>query len=475
MEIAPFDPVISEGRLFGRGSCDTKRAWPRCSMRWVTRSRIAASQSDRRQRSRNEERGSVGVRDVLAHLGSRRPQWAIATEPTGLRVVTHHKGIALLRLDARGVVCHSSDPAQGTQHPISALARAVLLVIEALGLRLAARADPVLSPGTIFRSARSVAARRRTSCPMQPGCSAIGVCCREGRRRACRDEVTAALAGRPGSRMSPSRCASSASPPSAPRMITLPCVTAHVHWCQALDPARRRCVRHRRTSACSPTPGSRASSSARAPVHRRIPRVRPGGRGRNCEPAVSQDPSRRPTTAGRSHRVRLHVFASRVGARTEVRSMRVPSIAARAHCSRRETERILRAEQASPARSTACAGAQCVASRRLKEEVDEPSLEGAGRLHAARARERVFRDVVRRLLRRNAQDLVDLCTVDARRSFEGRRDPLLSRLCIGGVAVSRRAGRRPRRRASRVSAGVGDAQHEAIEGFVVWSRKHRSR
>jgi acetylornithine deacetylase len=95
----------------------------------------------------DEECGSAGVRDVLARLGTRRPDWAIATEPTEMRVVTHHKGIAQVRIAARGVACHSSDPSLG-RSAIVAAARAVLSM-DALSRRLAERRDPRLGPPTL--------------------------------------------------------------------------------------------------------------------------------------------------------------------------------------------------------------------------------------------------------------------------------------------------------------------------------------
>ena len=147
MEIDPFDPRVEDGRLFGRGSCDTKagmaallEALGRLLARGALRRNvIVVGEAD-------EELGSLGVRDVLAHLGGGRPDWVLATEPTGLAVVTHHKGIAVLRLEATGVACHSSQPDAG-RSAIVALARAVLAV-ERLREDLALRPDPVLGPGT---------------------------------------------------------------------------------------------------------------------------------------------------------------------------------------------------------------------------------------------------------------------------------------------------------------------------------------
>ncbi len=147
MEIPPFDPRIENGRLYGRGSCDTKagmaalldalaQVLARGSLR---RNVVIVGEAD-------EELTSVGVRDVMAHLGGRRPTWALATEPTELRLVTHHKGIAVARLEATGVAVHSSAPESG-RSAIVALSRAVLAMEELRG-ELASRRDPILGPGT---------------------------------------------------------------------------------------------------------------------------------------------------------------------------------------------------------------------------------------------------------------------------------------------------------------------------------------
>ena len=148
MEIDPFDPALKGERLYGRGSCDTKggmaaavdaleRVLERGTLR---RNVLLVGEAD-------EELSSTGARAVLEHLGARAPDWAIATEPTDLRVVTAHKGIAHARLVARGVAGHASDPARG-RNAIVALARAVGALDELAG-RLARRSDPRLGPPTL--------------------------------------------------------------------------------------------------------------------------------------------------------------------------------------------------------------------------------------------------------------------------------------------------------------------------------------
>lgn len=128
MEIDPFDPFIAGDQLHGRGSCDTKsgmaallEALGRVLERGtLARNVIVVGEAD-------EEHRSVGAFDVLAALGDARPDWALATEPTGLRLIHAHKGVVHARLRARGRACHSSDPSAG-RNAIVLLARAILAV-----------------------------------------------------------------------------------------------------------------------------------------------------------------------------------------------------------------------------------------------------------------------------------------------------------------------------------------------------------
>jgi acetylornithine deacetylase len=148
MTIAPFDPVVRDGRLYGRGACDTKAGMAALiaaienvlARGRLRRNVIVVGEAD-------EEMSSVGVYDVIAHLASTRVDWALATEPTGLRLTTCHKGRMTFRLEARGQACHSSNPDLG-DNAIVPLARAVLALDE-LHTRLAVRTHPQLGSGTL--------------------------------------------------------------------------------------------------------------------------------------------------------------------------------------------------------------------------------------------------------------------------------------------------------------------------------------
>jgi acetylornithine deacetylase len=149
MEIDPFDPRLEAGRLYGRGACDTKGG---LAALVAALERVLKGGGRLRRRvivlgEADEEYASAGVADALAALGPRRPDWVLATEPTGLRLATAHKGIGFARLEAHGLACHASDPTRG-RNALYGIARAAL-ALEKLGAELRGRVDPQLGSATL--------------------------------------------------------------------------------------------------------------------------------------------------------------------------------------------------------------------------------------------------------------------------------------------------------------------------------------
>lgn len=112
MTIPPFTPTITEGKLYGRGSCDIKGGM--ASMLWAF-AKLAEERPANRPTvlmacSVNEEHGFYGARELAQlwqhpELGAvipRRPDAVIVAEPTLLNVVVAHKGTVRWRCRTSG-------------------------------------------------------------------------------------------------------------------------------------------------------------------------------------------------------------------------------------------------------------------------------------------------------------------------------------------------------------------------------------
>lgn len=149
MTIEPFGGEIRDGRLWGRGACDTKG--PMAAMLWGMKSRAAALADSPVAVDfvafMGEESGQPGSRDFAArHAGDY--EFAIVGEPTSLDLVHVTKGSLWATLRATGRAAHSSRPERG-DNAVMKLARALDGFERGLAVDLAAHTHPILGPSTL--------------------------------------------------------------------------------------------------------------------------------------------------------------------------------------------------------------------------------------------------------------------------------------------------------------------------------------
>lgn len=144
----PLEPVIKDGRLYGRGACDTKG-----SLAAMMYAMAECAKHPERLRSDlvlcavvDEEHGFAGV---LKLLELKLPvSAAVVGEPTELRIVAAHKGCVRFAVTTHGKAAHSSVPHEG-ENAIVAMADVVAYLNEEIGPRLAKSVDALCGAATL--------------------------------------------------------------------------------------------------------------------------------------------------------------------------------------------------------------------------------------------------------------------------------------------------------------------------------------
>ncbi|WP_173921624.1 ArgE/DapE family deacylase [Agromyces sp. Marseille-P2726] len=140
-----LEPVLRDGTLHGRGAYDMKSG--------LAAMIVAAARAHREPHRgdvvlalvADEEHGSLGTEEVLEAVVT---DGAVVVEPTGLDLVTTHRGFVWATVTVHGRAAHGSRPDLG----IDAIAKAgrVLTAIDELGARLASGPrHPLLGTGNV--------------------------------------------------------------------------------------------------------------------------------------------------------------------------------------------------------------------------------------------------------------------------------------------------------------------------------------
>jgi len=144
----PFAGRRTEGRLLGRGAMDTKGALAAFMCATVA-ARDARLRGDVILTAVvDEEYASVGTEAIVKKW---KADAAIVGEPTGLEIVTDHKGFVWFDIETTGIAAHGSLPAVGVD--AIAMMGHVLVGIQDIATRLARGGrHATLGPGSIHAS-----------------------------------------------------------------------------------------------------------------------------------------------------------------------------------------------------------------------------------------------------------------------------------------------------------------------------------
>jgi acetylornithine deacetylase len=113
MTINPFRPEVRNGRLYGRGACDTKGSL--AAYLNVLRSYAEGKRKPAMNvlflAAADEEYGFTGAKHAIAR--GLRADFGIVGEPTELHIVRAHKGVTRWKVVTHGVASHSAYPERG--------------------------------------------------------------------------------------------------------------------------------------------------------------------------------------------------------------------------------------------------------------------------------------------------------------------------------------------------------------------------
>ena len=124
----PFQLTESNGKLYGRGTCDMKGFIAVC-MAFAPKFAVANLQIPIHFAfSYDEEVGCVGVASLVNHIAALdpKPKYCFVGEPTSMTIVNGHKSKAAYRVVITGHECHSSLIHQG----VNAVEYAALIIAE---------------------------------------------------------------------------------------------------------------------------------------------------------------------------------------------------------------------------------------------------------------------------------------------------------------------------------------------------------
>jgi acetylornithine deacetylase/succinyl-diaminopimelate desuccinylase len=147
MAYPPFEAVVHDDLLWGRGSCDMKGglAAMACALVMIRDAHLPLKRPVIFTAVASEEQGNRGTAELIQK--GLRAKWAVVGEPTGLDLVIAHKGVDRYRFQVEGRAAHESLPERGT-NAIVAAAHLIAALDRNLFFRVGRQRHSLLGPAT---------------------------------------------------------------------------------------------------------------------------------------------------------------------------------------------------------------------------------------------------------------------------------------------------------------------------------------
>lgn len=148
---APFQPLIRDGCLYGRGAYDMKSGLAACMLAVKAAQGMALSGDVMLSAVVDEEYGSIGTEALVAQWERWQCDAALIAEPTELDISIAHRGFVWVDIETVGIAAHGSRPHLG----VDAIAKMgkVLVALDAQDRAMRAnRTHALLGSGSLHAS-----------------------------------------------------------------------------------------------------------------------------------------------------------------------------------------------------------------------------------------------------------------------------------------------------------------------------------
>jgi|Deesub1362B_J571_1020462.scaffolds.fasta_scaffold00238_4 acetylornithine deacetylase/succinyl-diaminopimelate desuccinylase family protein len=149
-EHPPYEPILRDGRIYGRGAADMKGA-----LSAVFNAAKAIIELGIRLKGKlviqfvaDEEEGGAKGTEFLIKKGLVKGDYVIVCEPTSLKVGVAEKGFFRAEVTVRGKAAHSSTPSEGI-NAIVKMCKVIKAIDKELVKKFAGRSHPLLGSPTI--------------------------------------------------------------------------------------------------------------------------------------------------------------------------------------------------------------------------------------------------------------------------------------------------------------------------------------